>query len=129
MKRIRAVIADDDASMRELVRETLSREGAVVVAQAADGLAAVELSLEHRPDVAVLDIQMPELGGDTAAQVLRTLDPGIGLVLLSSDPSAAAPEALSSVDAVLSKLEMARLGHAVRDVVTSDERCGSIRIA
>lgn len=129
MTSIRVLIADDDPRMRHLVREVVSRGGAVVVAEATDGLAAVELALEHRPDVAVLDIRMPELAGDTAAQVLRTMMPHVGLVLLSSDPASADPHSVDAVDAVMSKLDMSSLAETIRDVAALRRGYGSIRIA
>lgn len=78
MQPIRIVIADDDPMIRELVSVLMKHERIAVIGEAGEGLAAVELSLQLRPDVTVLDRRMPELGGDTAAQVLRTTHPVAG---------------------------------------------------
>src|SRR6476659_4230162 len=66
--RRRVVIAEDEALIRLDLREMLEEEGYQVVAEAADGESAVALVLEHRPDLAVLDVKMPRLDGITAAE-------------------------------------------------------------
>jgi len=60
---LRIVVAEDEAVIRMDLAETLRDEGYDVVAQAADGLAAVEAVRDHRPDVALVDIAMPGLDG------------------------------------------------------------------
>lgn len=64
----RVVIAEDEALIRLDLREMLEEEGFEVVAEAADGEAAVALVTEHRPDLAVLDVKMPRLDGISAAE-------------------------------------------------------------
>jgi two-component system, response regulator PdtaR len=66
--RRRVVIAEDEALIRLDLREMLEEEGYQVVAEAADGEAAVALVTEHRPDLAVLDVKMPRLDGISAAE-------------------------------------------------------------
>jgi two-component system nitrate/nitrite response regulator NarL len=84
MTAIRVLVADDHALVREGIRYVLdAEEGFEVVAEAANGRAAVELSLLHRPDVIVLDITMPEESGLKAAARLRELLPSAKVLLLS----------------------------------------------
>jgi response regulator NasT len=64
----RVVIAEDEALIRLDLKEMLEEEGYVVVAEAADGEQAVELTQQHRPDLVVLDVKMPRLDGITAAE-------------------------------------------------------------
>lgn len=64
----RVVIAEDEALIRLDLREMLEEEGYAVVAEARDGVAAVELAEEHRPDLVVLDVKMPGLDGISAAE-------------------------------------------------------------
>ena len=64
----RVVIAEDEALIRLDLKEMLEEEGYEVVAEAADGAAAVRLAEEHRPDLVVLDVQMPVLDGISAAE-------------------------------------------------------------
>jgi len=66
--RRRVVIAEDEALIRLDLREMLEEEGYQVAAEAADGESAVALVLEHRPDLAVLDVKMPRLDGISAAE-------------------------------------------------------------
>jgi response regulator NasT len=61
------VIAEDEALIRLDLAEMLDEAGYDVVAQAGDGEQAVELTLEHRPDLVVMDIKMPRLDGIAAA--------------------------------------------------------------
>src|SRR5438874_11542101 len=68
MSERRVVIAEDEALIRLDLKEMLEEEGYVVVAEAADGEAAIRLAEEHRPDVVILDVKMPLLDGISAAE-------------------------------------------------------------
>ncbi|MGW1591824.1 response regulator [Streptomyces sp. NPDC002386] len=71
---IRAMIVDDDALVRLGLADLLdSDENIDVVAQATDGLHAVELATAHRVDVALVDVRMPRMDGITAITRLRAL--------------------------------------------------------
>lgn len=67
MEKLRIVIADDESIIRLDLKETLQRMGHQVVAEAGDGRTAVELVRQHRPDLVVLDVKMPEMDGVDAA--------------------------------------------------------------
>jgi AmiR/NasT family two-component response regulator len=64
----RVVIAEDEALIRMDLAEMLGEEGYDVVGQAGDGVRAVELAEEHRPDLVILDVKMPVLDGIAAAE-------------------------------------------------------------
>ena len=64
------VVADDDDSVRALLRLTLEMEGHQVVGEASDGGEALAETCAHRPDVLILDMMMP---GTNGADVLRQL--------------------------------------------------------
>ncbi len=82
---IRVVLADDEAVVRLGVRAVLAAaEDVEVVAEAGTGRAAVELVREHKPDVAVLDIRMPELDGLDAAAEIRELGTGTACLILTT---------------------------------------------
>jgi DNA-binding LytR/AlgR family response regulator len=69
---ITALIADDEAPMRDLLRARLHTvwPALQIVAEAANGVQAVELGAQHRPDIAFLDIRMPGMSGIEAARHL-----------------------------------------------------------
>ncbi|MCC2669226.1 MAG: response regulator receiver and domain protein [Armatimonadetes bacterium] len=68
MDKLRIVIADDESIIRLDLKETLQRMGHQVVAEAGDGRTAVDLVRQHRPDLVILDVKMPELDGVDAAK-------------------------------------------------------------
>ncbi|GII62253.1 DNA-binding response regulator [Sphaerisporangium krabiense] len=82
---IRVVLADDEAMIRAGVRSILATDAEIeVVAEAADGRAAVELVRAHRPDIAMLDIRMPRLDGLAAAAELRAVMPHVAVIMLTT---------------------------------------------
>ena len=81
---IRVLIADDHALVREGIRRVLDEDpGFDVVAEAADGRQAIARVGETEPDVAILDISMPELSGLEAARRLRDEFPALKILILS----------------------------------------------
>ncbi|MET9293672.1 response regulator transcription factor [Streptomyces sp. NPDC003077] len=71
---IRAMIVDDDALVRLGLADLLDGDdGIEVVAQAADGLQAIERAIAHRVDVALVDVRMPRMDGIAATARLRAL--------------------------------------------------------
>ncbi|MEW1658719.1 response regulator transcription factor [Streptomyces sp. NPDC093707] len=82
---IRVLLADDEAMIRHGVRLILRHaEGIDVVAEAADGRAAVEEAAAHHPDVALVDIRMPVCDGLAAIAPLLALDPAPRVVMLTT---------------------------------------------
>ncbi|GAA2993028.1 response regulator [Actinokineospora diospyrosa] len=82
---IRVLLADDEAMVRAGVRAILAADDAIdVVAEAADGREAVDLTRAHRPDVALLDIRMPVMDGLAAAAEIRRGMPNTAVVMLTT---------------------------------------------
>lgn len=80
----RVLIVDDDASMRECVRLILARSRQFeVVAEARDGQEGIEEAAAHRPDLVLLDLDMPRMGGLEALPSIRRVAPGAQVVLFS----------------------------------------------
>jgi len=70
LERARVIIADDESIIRMDLREMLTNLGYLVVGEAVDGRSAVNLARELKPDVAILDIKMPDMDGIEAARIL-----------------------------------------------------------
>jgi DNA-binding NarL/FixJ family response regulator len=80
----RLIIADDHPLIRSALRSLFERDGEFqVVAEAADGYEAIELTTAYKPDVVLLDLGMPRLSGTDAAQHISTKIPGTRIVIVS----------------------------------------------
>jgi DNA-binding NarL/FixJ family response regulator len=140
---VRVLVADDNELLRMgLVSLLDAQDGIVVVAQAEDGAVAVELAAEHRPDVALLDVRMPNLDGVEAA---ARMPEGTRVIMLTyTDEPAVISRALSGgalgylvhgshspgeiVQAVLSASHgMAVLGPAATAVMLSRRIDGAVQ--
>ena len=83
--RIRVLLADDHAVVRKGIRDFLEEEGDIeVIAEAGDGREAMHLVEEYLPDVAVLDIRMPEVTGVEATRHIKAHHPEVRVLILSS---------------------------------------------
>lgn len=112
---IRTVVVDDEALAREELIYLLGQVGGVeVVGQAANGLDAIEIVDESHPDLVMLDIQMPGLGGFEVARRLieRDADPHIVFVT-AFDRHAIEAFEINAVDYLLKPVEAERLGMAI----------------
>ena len=84
MARIKVVVADDHAIVREGVRMILAREQDIeVVGEAGDGQQALDLVASLRPQVVIMDISMPGMGGIEATQRVKTKHPEVQVLALT----------------------------------------------
>ena len=112
MKPIRILLADDHTVMRRGLRLLLeSQPEFIVVAEAADGRQAVEQAEATQPDVAVVDIAMPNLSGIEAAQRIATSLPQTAIVILSMH---------SDESYVLRALKVGAKGYLLKDSAEGD---------
>ena len=80
---MRVLLADDHGIVRRGLRSLLEEAGLSVVGEAADGLEAVRLTEEHRPDLLIVDIGMPRLSGIEVAARSQKLERPPGVIILS----------------------------------------------
>ena len=84
---LRVLLVDDDPDTRSLLELMLEEDGRFgVVGHASDGVEAVRLAEQERPDVVVLDLQMPGMDGLTALPLLRRSLPEARIVVMSAFP-------------------------------------------
>jgi two-component system LytT family response regulator len=76
------MIVDDEELARRLLREMLSEHSDIeIVAECANGFEAVKAAAEHKPDLMLLDVQMPKLDG---FEVLELIGPGVGVIFVTA---------------------------------------------
>ena len=80
----RILVADDASFMRQIIREILESEGHEIVAEASDGIQAVEEYKKHQPDLVTMDIVMPRRSGIDAVRAIIGLAPSARIVMCSA---------------------------------------------
>lgn len=117
---IRVLLADDHAVVRAGIRQFLQHGVDIeVVAEAGDGEMACLLIAQHRPDVVVLDIQMPRSSGIDVVRWVRANQPAVGVLVLSAyddDPYVIAVLQAGAHGYVLKTASPHDIVQAVRDV-------------
>lgn len=83
ISRGRILVAEDETIIRMDLVEMLTEAGYTVVAQASNGVEAIALAKEHLPDLAILDVKMPELDGISAAAEIIDIAPVLMLTAFS----------------------------------------------
>ncbi len=117
---IRVLLADDHAVVRAGIRQFLEQAPDVqVIAEAGNGAIACTLIQQYQPDVAVLDIQMPQASGIEVTRWARTNYPEVGVLVLTAyddDPYVVAVLRAGANGYVLKTSSPAEIVQAVRDV-------------
>ena len=80
----RVLIIDDNSDFRRAARLLLERHEFVVVAEADTGVGGIAQAKEHRPDLVLLDVQLPDVDGFEVAERLARLDEPVHVILTSS---------------------------------------------
>jgi DNA-binding NarL/FixJ family response regulator len=93
------LIVDDHAAFRASARALLQAEGFEVVGEAADGAGAMQAVANLRPEIVLLDIQLPDLDGLAVAEQLASVPDGPAVVLISSRDATAYGPRLQSTPA------------------------------
>jgi DNA-binding NarL/FixJ family response regulator len=119
-KPIRVLLADDHTVVRAGIRLFLEHAGDIeVVAEASDGVEAQDLINKHKPDVAVLDIQMPKASGIEVTRWIRSEQQKVGVLVLTAyddDPYVLAVLQAGANGYVLKTASPLDIIQAVRDV-------------
>ena len=109
---IRVVLADDHAVIRAGLHQLLAGTDDIeVVATADNGARAVELAREHRPDVVLMDLQMPEVDGVTATRRIMAEQLGVDVLVLTS---------YSDGERILAALDAGAVGYLLKDADPDD---------
>ncbi len=111
---VKVLIVDDHPTFRSFARELLESEGFEVVGEAADGTSAVESVTALRPDLDLLDVQLPDISGFQVAERLRADGVRAPVVLTSSRDASSYGDQVASSGAVgfIPKAELS--GQALR---------------
>ena len=80
---VRILVAEDEAIIRLDLVEMLKEAGYTVIAEATNGVEAIALAKQHKPDLAILDVKMPELDGISAAEQIIEIAPVLMLTAFS----------------------------------------------
>jgi two-component system LytT family response regulator len=109
---LRVLIVDDEELARRGLRRDLAAEAGIeVVGECPDGFEAVRAATELRPDLVLLDIQMPRLDG---FEVLELLDPAVAIIFITAhDEHAVRAFEVNAVDYLLKPVDPARLHEAL----------------
>lgn len=78
------LVVDDSSFLRNALKKILEGRGYEVVGMAENGLQAVTQYKELKPDLVTMDIIMPQMNGLQALQMLRSVDPAVSVVMVSS---------------------------------------------
>ena len=121
-KRIRVLVADEHPPTREGIRAALTKGGIAVCAEAGDAASAVEAARQERPDVCLLDVDMPGSGISAAARITAEVSDTAVVMLTAADNEEDLFDALGAGAAgyLLKDIDPARLPYAVRGVVEGE---------
>lgn len=81
---MRILIADDHALFRDGLRSLLRTEGHEIVAEAKNGREAIQLAHQHKPDVVLMDLSMPEMDGLTATRTIVAELPEVKVIIVTA---------------------------------------------
>ncbi len=114
MSKLKILIADDERPAREYLKTLLKEiEGVELIAEADNGSDAYGLIKTHKPDLALLDLQMPELSGLEVVKMLRKNQMPLVAFVTAYDQYAVSAFELNAVDYLLKPVEKARLHETI----------------
>ncbi len=118
---LRVIVADDDPFARRVIKTALQEQGVIVIAEAATGREALELTLHYGPDVVLLDIVMPELDGiATTERILLRRPEQLIVILTGSDEEAIRALRAGAVGYLTKDLDVDALPRALEGVLAGE---------
>jgi len=124
------LVADDDASIRSLLKQLLSDEGYSVV-EATTGTEVVEKVKDTNPDLVIMDVRMPELDGIEALSKLKVSSPKTSVLIMiafgSSNNAIRAME-LGAFDYITKPFELDKISHTVKRVIEYRDLTSEVQV-
>jgi two-component system chemotaxis response regulator CheY len=118
----RIMVVDDNAFMRNNLKNVLTGAGFEVIAEASDGIEALAGYQAAQPDLVTLDITMPNMDGVQALKELKSLDPSAKVIMVSAmGQEALVVEAITSgaSDFVVKPFEASRVVEAITNALVA----------
>ena len=114
----RVLLIDDNDLLRGSIYSAVSSHPDIrIVGEGSDGSEALDLVTLHKPDVVVMDAQMPRTDGIEATRLLRHAHPGLPVIAHSSDPNAAVAMLAAGASLFVLKGAVAELVEAILQVL------------
>ncbi|MEE8483875.1 MAG: response regulator transcription factor [Nitrospinota bacterium] len=105
-RKVRVLLVDDEMHIRELMKVALKDMNAEVVAEADNGKEALELFRQHKPEITIMDVNMPVMNGLETLKAIKSEFPDAFVIMLT---------AVSSIKAVQEILELGASGYIRKD--------------
>ena len=120
-----AVLCDDDLMSRQVLRGLLNDAGFDVIGEADMAVAALDLVSVTRPDVLVLDVNMPGLSGVDIVKDVQERSPDTAIIVVSAYDVDHLDELVSRVAAVLPKTDLVRFDEVLKEVMAERDKTSS----
>jgi len=111
-KKISVIIVDDHAVVRQGLSTFLELQGDIeVVAEASNGIEAIETVKEHQPDIVLMDLEMPEMDGIETTRQIRAQHPDLKIIILTS---------FATKDKILPAIKAGASSYELKDISPSE---------
>ena len=124
------LVVDDVAFVRQTISKILTDAHYVVVAEAADGVSAIELYRKHAPDIVTMDIVMPQMSGIEATKKISKMDKNAKIIIVSAmGQGSLVMEAINvgAKDYILKPFKAEDLLRTIAHVLANAEKAGTSR--
>ena len=129
MSHLQLLIVDDDGAIRSMLRYIIESNEHHVIGEAEDGRAGVDAAESLRPDLVLLDVSMPIMGGFPAARLLNAYMPGLPIIFVTQHSEQSYVDEAFRCGAkgyVIKQAAMSELPNAIRTVMTGHVFCSPL---